>query len=85
MATIRLKGKNAKRLETHRRCYRNFDPVIYRSRLANVDWEEMYAIEDVDVANEFLEGKIIAIMDDLCPIKVIQFKKNYKRWVTGNK
>ena len=32
----------------------------------------------------FLEEKITTIMDKICPIKVVQFKKNHKPWLSQN-
>ena len=68
-ANIRLKGKDSKRLETHKRSYANFDPADYRRKLAEINWEDVYKIEDIDLANDFLEDKITTIMDEICPIK----------------
>ena len=82
MATLRLNGKESRKLETHRRCYKNFDPAEYRRRLETIDWGELYKMENIDVANDFLESRILEIMDELCPMKVIQYRSNYKPWVT---
>ena len=39
-AIIRTKGQDSRRLDARRRSYKNFDPVIYRNRLAEVDWNK---------------------------------------------
>ena len=56
-ANIRLKGKDSKRLETHRRSYVNFNPETYRQMLAEVNWDGLYKLDDIDTANDFPRGK----------------------------
>ena len=60
----------------------NFDPVTYRNLLQNEDWAGIYDIEDVDIANDFLESRVVKILDTLCPLKTIQFRKECKNWLT---
>ena len=53
-AVIRLKGKDSNKLDIRKRSFVNFDPVTYRNLLQNEDWADIYDIEDVDIANDFL-------------------------------
>ena len=47
-------------------------------------WEKIYEIEDVDLANDFIESRIVNILDELCPYRTIQHRKEYKTWLADN-
>ena len=38
-------------------------------------------IQDVDLANDFLESKVTEIIDVMCPLKVVQYREDYKPWI----
>ena len=79
---IRLKGSIFSKLDSRKRSYKNFDPVIYRQKLENEKWTDIYEIEDVDLANDFLESKVVGILDTMCPYKTVQYRKDCKTWLT---
>ena len=81
-ATIRVKGTDSARLDTRNRSFKNFDPVVYRQRLETIDWEEIYEISDVDLANDFLESRVVSILDELCPYKTVQYRSVCKPWLS---
>ena len=80
-ARIRMKGSDIRRLDTRKRSYKNFDPIIYRQKLEAENWPEIYDINDVDLANDFLETKIVNILDNMCPYKTIQHRTDCKTWL----
>ena len=80
---IRITGRYSKRLDTRRRNFKTFDPVKYRERLAEVNWTEIYGINDVDIANDFLETKLKPILNELCPMSTVQYCSNHKPWLTS--
>ena len=82
-ASIRIKGSDTRRLNTRKRSYKNFDPNQYRQKLQLINWDEIYDITDVDVANDFLETNIVNILDELCPMKTIQYQNECKTWLTS--
>ena len=57
-ATICLKGQDSRRLETKTRDYKQFNQKLFKTQLADIDWEQIYAIEDVNVANDFVESRV---------------------------
>ena len=75
---IRLTGKDSKRLDTRRRDFRNFDPVEYRRMLSEVDWTGIYELEDVNLANSFLEDNLNPILNKLCPLTTVQYRNKQK-------
>ena len=80
-ARIRLKGSDVRRLDTRKRSYRNFDPAVYRQNLEAENWLEIYSINDVNLANDFLESRIVKVLDTMCPYKTIQHRTNVKTWL----
>ena len=80
--TVRIKGKDTTKLDTRKRSYKNFDPVIYRQKLELENWDEIYEIDDVDLANDFLESKVVGILDKMCPYKTVQHRTESKNWLT---
>ena len=81
-ASIRLKGSDVRKLDIRKRSYKIFDPVLYRQKLDAENWSEIYEITDVNLANDFIESRIVKILDEMCPFKTVQFRKDCKTWVT---
>ena len=82
-ARIRIKGSDSKRLDVRKRSYKNFDPILYRMKLENENWSDIYEIEDVDIANDFVESRIVKILDEMCPYRTIQYRNDCKSWLTA--
>ena len=83
-ASVRIKGSDTKRLDTRKRSYKNFYPTLYRHKLGNKNWSEIYEIDDVDIANDFLESRIVSILDEMCPYRTIQYRTECKTWLATN-
>ena len=81
-ATIRTRGTDTRRLDTRKRSYKNFDPNIYRQRLERENWSEIFDITNVDLAYNFFESRVVGILDDMCPYKTIQHRKECKTWLS---
>ena len=77
-----MKGSDTRRLDTRKRTYKNFDLIIYRQKLEIENWSDIYDISDVDLANDFLESRIVRILDELCPYRTIQYRTDVKTWLT---
>ena len=54
----------------------------YREKLAEINWLEIYNILDIDLANDFLEGHLNRILNEMCPFITIQHRSNYKPWLS---
>ena len=79
---IRMKGRDFSKLDTRKQSYKDFDPVIYRQKLEFESWSDIYEIEDVDLSNDFLESRVIGILDTMCPYKTVQYRTDCKTWLT---
>ena len=84
MATIRTKGRDNKRLDTTKRSFKNFDPNVYRQRLESENWPDIYEISNVDLAYDFLESRVVGILDEMCPYRTIQYRSECKTWLTDD-
>ena len=62
--------------------FKNFDPLVYRQRLESIDWQEIYDISSVDLANDFLESRVVEILDEICPYKTVQYRSVCKPWLS---
>ena len=83
-ARIRLRGKDVRKLDIRKRSYKNFDPVCYRRSLEAENWSDIYEIDDVDIANDFIESRIVKTLDAMCPFKTVQFRSECKTWLTDS-
>ena len=82
-ATIRTKGVDSARLDTRKRSFKNFDPLLYRQRLESIDWQDIYDLTNVDLANDFLESRVVEILDEICPYKTVQYRSVSKPWLSA--
>ena len=48
--------------------YRNYDRDMFENKL-DYDWEEYYRITDPELAWEDLLGRIVRVLDEMCPIR----------------
>ena len=83
-AVIRIKGSDSTRHDTRKRSFKNFDPVVYRQKLEEVNWVDIYEIEDTDLAYDFLESNVVKILDEMCPFRTVQFRSKHKPWLTDD-
>ena len=53
----------------------------FKQSAANINWDELYSIENIDVANSWLEEKIVNLLDREAPWTTVQPRKDYRKWV----
>ena len=63
-----------------KRVFGNFRNEDYHKKLAGTDWDEITNVGNVDEAANLFNSKLVQILDELCPIKLIQIRKNYTPW-----
>ena len=54
---------------------------VHRHNLEAENWSEIYSINDVNLANDFLESRIVKVLDLMCPYKTIQHRTEVKTWL----
>ena len=65
------------------RSYLNFDEEVFSTRLLDINWEQSYLLDDVDLAWEFFITKIENIIDDMCPLRNFKIKNLKDPWITN--
>ena len=71
--------------ETHnvrRRSWKTFKPEEFIEELKGIDWTNLYSASSADIANSELENNIGTILNRLAPMKIIQQRTKYKKWLT---
>ena len=63
------------------RSYRNYNAEEFQNTLKKEIWEELYGLDDPNIAWEFLIKKIIKCLDRLCPKKKFNIKKYKENWM----
>ena len=78
---VRTKNPPLLQHPTKKRSMKNFNPVHYKQQLANIDWTQLYSIQDVNLANHHFQEKVLQVLDSMAPLKCIQNRRNYRSWV----
>ena len=65
-----------------KRVFKKFRTSHFLEDVAQVDWESLLAIEDVNVCQELFDKTLKEILDFHCPVKRIQIRRNYTPWLT---
>ena len=65
-----------------RRSYKEFIEEDFITDLAAVDWSDVYAANDVDVATEIFTIKFRSVLNQHAPWIIFQLRKNYSPWLT---
>ena len=48
------------------------------------NWHDIYDIEDVDLAYNFFESRVVNILDEMCPFRTIQYRSEHKPWLSDD-
>ena len=63
-------------------CGRIFDRDRCVERFKSLDWTTLYEQTDVNLANTILEDNILSVIDMEAPMKTVQTRSNYSRWLS---
>ncbi len=77
----RIKGTDGRNNEIMKRLRRKFDPTEYRRRVSMIDWDVMYNMTDIDVANSYFEDNILKILNEMAPITKFQPRIKVNNWL----
>ena len=78
---VRMNDRVLTRQEVEKRIRRNMDTDWLKNHMKEVDWSELLLYIQLDVINGILEKEIQDAMDTVVPVKVIQVRRNYRKWV----
>ena len=62
--------------------FKNFDPIIFKQKLADSYLEEICECTDVNQAAKLLVSKMCDVLDQIAPVRTIQTKSRYAPWLS---
>ena len=80
--SLRIKGNTKVNLESLRRDWKSLDLNEFRRKIEEMDWDPIYSIMDVNLANSYLEDRMRQTLDSMIPVRKIQPHSGRKSWVT---
>ena len=63
------------------RSYKNYIPEDFQNTLKNENWDDLFLINDPNLAWNFLIEKIRKCLDDMCPKKNFNINKYKEKWM----
>ncbi|XP_030759775.1 uncharacterized protein LOC115885127 [Sitophilus oryzae] len=66
------------------RSLKNINIQLLTDHLCSIPWRNMYDYRDVDEMVAFFNENLTILMDIHAPLKVINFNKHYRPWITEN-
>ena len=81
---IKLKNKPRSKCEIIKRKWKGFDMAGYQEEVKNLDWDSIYEISDANLAYNYLEEKLLNVLDKFAPIVKVQPAGRNKSWITSN-
>ena len=81
---MRMKDRIINKQEIYKRSRRNMNSQHAKDKMSNFDWSNLYQSKDVNIINYILVSNIITVLDEEAPLKTVQVRKNYKKWVDPN-
>ena len=65
------------------RSYRKFDRKVLEEKLKEADWGKFYEMTDPNLSWEFIFNHVVAILDDMCPLRSYHVKNYRPDWITN--
>ena len=81
---MRMKDRVICRQEIMKRMRKNMNPLRAQQSMRNVDWSDLFKSNNVNIVNNILETKILEVLDKEAPMKVVQVRRNYRKWVSND-
>ena len=64
------------------RSYRNYDANIFKQRLRGISWENLFQMEKVEDAWDYILRNITRVLDEICPVRTFHIKNYRPDWMT---
>ena len=80
---VHKKGRDTRdSAEFKGRSYRNFDSKIFKEKLLEKDWGNLYNLSDPDEAWELISKNITLVLDAMCPVRNFKIKNYRPEWMS---
>ena len=66
------------------RSYKTFDDKLFQLDVENIDWSELLATRDVNIAAELFLTNICNVVDTHAPYMEVKLHDNAPKWVNGD-
>ena len=66
-----------------KRCYKEFNEEVFKQKIKELYWYEVYTCDDVDQAVQIFPLKVTSILDQLAPVRTIQTRNRYAPWLSA--
>ena len=67
--------------EVQKRVWKHFDPDRFREKIGRIDWSEFFNCVNIDILNDIFEEKVIGVLEEEAPMKFIQTRNNFVKWL----
>ena len=76
--------KNFKQLPrfVKKRSFKDFDPKTFKNLVRDCGLEDIFQIEDVEIAAEIFSDRLSQALDKIAPVRRFQTRCNYAPWMT---
>ena len=76
---IRIKGRISTPVELQIRSRKNWDIELYKKEIGKINWDQLYLQNDISIAYNHFEIKILTVLETLAPLTNIQVKKQSQK------
>ena len=81
---VRIRGKPCNPGEILTRNRKDLDPKLFKESISKINWDPLYLLQDLNLANSHFENEILKVLDSMAPMRVIQVRKKHKSWITSD-
>ena len=82
LVVFKTKIKTKNKHQIIKRDRKNLDTNEYVNLIKEIDWSDLLECENLDIMNDMFENRIKGILDIVAPIKVVQVRNNFRKWIT---
>ena len=79
-----MAGSVKSSLESISRNWKEFDEKEFTRRISLVNWENIFQMDNLDVANNMLQEKFLAVLNELALKRRIQARSRRSQWVSSD-
>ena len=79
---IRIKGNNNPAREVLARDRREFNEDMFKNKIRDIDWTDLYDIKEVNAAYGMFEERFLNILDNMAPVKKSQIRNKVTLWIS---
>ena len=83
MADVMIKKMPTVQQNFKKRKMSNFSKENFCKQIRQINWQHMYKMNNIDLANTFFEESVSGALNSIAPIITVQPRTKHKSWVTS--